>query len=72
MVYLNGTVLGICFFDILKLDSFPMITKIYVFLFKFMSSVPKIPPLARLTNRNPRGAIFIRASRDLLLQNSRW
>ena len=31
MVYLNGTVLGICFFDILKLDSFPNSAKIYVF-----------------------------------------
>ena len=31
MVYLNGTVLGICFFDILKLDNFPMIAKISVF-----------------------------------------
>ena len=28
-------------------------------------------PIARFANRNPRGAIFIRASRDLLLQNSR-
>ena len=31
MVYLNGTVLGICFFDILKLDIFPKSAKIYVF-----------------------------------------
>ena len=30
MVYLNGTVLGICFFDILKLDSFPRVQK-YMF-----------------------------------------
>ena len=27
----DGTVLGICFFDILKLDSFPKSAKIYVF-----------------------------------------
>ena len=36
MVYLNGTVLGICFFDILKLDSFPKECKNICFLFKFM------------------------------------